>query len=207
MNKLIARANEDGFLVCYNHPNWSLQDFRDYVGLKGLWGVECYNTGATRGGFPDTMQPIDDLLHQGEKIFPVAADDAHAGKEDPSDCFGGYVMVKAETLEYGKIMDALEKGDFYASTGPEIKELYLEDGVLHVKTGPAAKIEVITERRERWCCCGEELTEAAFDLSGYMAESRRVEEKRLLPYFRVNVFDESGNQANTRAFFEEDWNC
>ncbi len=205
LNALIARAKEDGFLVCYNHPNWSLQDYRDYKDLKGLWGVECYNTGCVRAGYPDTMQPIDDLLHLGEKVFPVAADDAHAGKETLHDCFGGYVMIKAEALEYGKIMDALEKGDFYASSGPAIEELSLEDGLLHVKTSPAAKIEVITERRVRWCSRGEGLTEAVFDLSDYMAESGKVAEKRLPAYFRVNVYDETGEEAHTRAFFREDW--
>lgn len=207
MNKLIARAQEDGFLVCLNHPNWSLQNYPDYSGLKGLWGVECYNTSATRMGYPDTMQPIDDLLREGENVFPVAADDAHGSKENPDDCYGGFVMIKAEALEYGKIMDALERGDFYASTGPVIEELYLDDAVLHIKTGPAVKIEVITERRIRWCCCGEGMTEATFDLSDYIAKSHAVSGKGEPSYFRVNVYDAAGEMAHSRAFFEKEWNC
>jgi len=204
INKLIARVKEDGFLVCLCHPNWSLQNYPDYSGLKGLWGVECYN-GAVHHGYPETMQPIDDLLHEGEHVFPIAADDSHGSKEGLEDCFGGFVMIKAEKLEYGTIMDALEKGDFYASTGPAIEELYLEDGILHIKTGPATKIEVITERRVRWCIRSDGMTEASFDLSDYMAKSRAVSGKHWPSYFRVNVYDAAGEQAHTRAFFEEDW--
>ena len=115
-------------------------------------------------------------------------------------------MIKAEKLEYGNIMEALENGDFYASSGPAINELYLEDGVLHVKTSPAAKIEVITERRERRCIRGEDLTEAVFDLSDYIRTSGEVAEKRLPAWFRVNVYDRTGEEAHSRAYFEEDWN-
>lgn len=205
LNALIARANEDGFLVSYNHPNWSLQNYADYAGLQGIWGVEYYNTGCTRAGYPDTMQPIDDLLHLGKRVFPLATDDAHAGKDNPHDCFGGFVMIKAEGLEYGKVMDALEKGNFYASSGPEIKELYLEDGILHVTTSPAAKVEVITERRARWCRRGENLTELTFDLSGYLRTSREVKEKRCMPYFRITVTDARGETAQSCPYTEETW--
>ena len=205
INALITRAKEDGFLVSLCHPNWSLQNYPDYSELKGFWGIECYNTGCVRGGYPDTMQPIDDLLHLGEKVFPVAADDAHGSKEDPNDCFGGFVMIKAGRLDYDTIMEALEKGDFYASSGPSIEELYLEDDVLHIKTSPAVKIEVITERRIRRCIHGEGMTEAAFDLGDYLTKSRRFSGKHWPSYFRVNVYDAAGEQAHTRAFFEEDW--
>ena len=45
INELIRRANENGFFVTYNHPVWSLQNYEDYAGLEGLWGVEVWNTG------------------------------------------------------------------------------------------------------------------------------------------------------------------
>ena len=39
MNAVIKEANENGYLVSYNHPTWSMQNWTDYSGLKGLWGV------------------------------------------------------------------------------------------------------------------------------------------------------------------------
>ena len=37
-NRMIAEANAAGFLVSLNHPVWSLQNYSDYCGMKGLWG-------------------------------------------------------------------------------------------------------------------------------------------------------------------------
>ena len=50
VNDMIRKAVKAGFLVCFNHPVWSCQDYSDYMGIKGLWGIEVYNTGCFRGG-------------------------------------------------------------------------------------------------------------------------------------------------------------
>ena len=81
----------------------------------------------------------------------------------------------------------------------------MEDDILHIKTSPAVKIEVITERRVRCITKGENLTEATFDLTDYLAKSRKFSGQHWPSYFRVNVYDSRGEQAHTRAFFEEDW--
>jgi hypothetical protein len=135
INEIIRKANSEGCLVSYNHPVWSLQNYSDYIGLKGLWGVEWYNTGCVRAGFPDTMQPIDDLLRQGERVFPLATDDAHI----IDDCFSGFVMIKSHELKYDSIFNALKNGDFYSSTKPEIYEITYEDGKINIKTSPVKK--------------------------------------------------------------------
>ena len=36
INQMIELGNENGFLVCYNHPVWSMQDYADYIDLNGL---------------------------------------------------------------------------------------------------------------------------------------------------------------------------
>ena len=50
INKIIKDANDNGFFVCYNHPRWSLENYGDYSGYEGLWGVEIYNTASNRTG-------------------------------------------------------------------------------------------------------------------------------------------------------------
>ncbi|MBQ9784814.1 MAG: PHP domain-containing protein [Clostridia bacterium] len=200
VNEIIRLANEAGFLVSYNHPVWSLQNYPDYAGLKGLWGVEVHNTGCARTGYPDTVQPFEDLLRQGERVYPLATDDAHALK----DCFGGWLMVYADELEYGAVMSALENGDFYASTGPEIREVSLEDGILHVECSEAAAVFVSTERRDCKQVNAKDapLTSADFDLTKYFADTS-VGSRRWDPYLRVTVVDAHGNRAWTRAYFVE----
>lgn len=203
INRTIAKAREEGFFVSYNHPVWSTQTYADYIGLKGLWGVECHNTGCERTGYPDTPQPLDDLLRTGAQVFPLATDDAH----NMGHCFGGWLMVKAEKLEYATVINALERGDFYASTGPEIKELSIEDGVLHVECSAARSVFVSTERRMSMQknATDAPLCAADFDLNKYLCDSKN-DKATVKPYFRVTVVDEAGKRAYSRAYFLDELN-
>ena len=103
-------------------------------------------------------------------------------------------MICAEKLEYKAVTQALEKGHFYASTGPEIKELWFEDGNLHITCSPAAKIVLNTGYRRAAICQDPEggtVTEATFDV---------------LPedgYVRITVTDPQGKHANTSAYFTD----
>ena len=200
VNDAIQKANDAGFLVCLNHPVWSSLDYTDYMGLKGLWGVELFNTGCYRGGQHDTPQPMVDLLRSGENVMPVAADDTHS----PGDAFGGWIEVKAEKLDYATVIKALERGEFYASTGPEIKELYMEDGVLHITTSEAVSVALISNyryHRKRHAGEGEALTEASFDLNGFIEQNEAHEYPRWAPWVRLEVRDARGDLAWTRAYF------
>lgn len=209
LNDMIARANAEGFLVQYNHPVWSLQDASDWAGLRGLWAVEWHNTGCTRMGAPDSIQPVDDLLRQNERVFPTATDDAHASAASLHDCFGGWVMVKAPALEYGAVMTALEKGDIYSSNGPSIRDLFIEDGIVTIRTSPAQRIYLSSERRF-WKLVNagnDPLTEAKFDLTQYLADSAAAKDANdWFPYFRITVEDAAGMAAHTRAYFADELN-
>ncbi len=201
LNKVIKECNEAGFLICFNHPKGSLQCYRDYGGLKGLWGMECFNTGAAREGYEDDMDPIDDLLTEGErKVYPIAADDAHS----PIDCCGGYVMIKAEELEYSNIMNSLENGDFYASTGISIEELYIEDGILHLETDGADKIILYTPIRFKIMeksNVGKRITHFECDLGPLIEKCEREPELSKDVYFRLDLRTNDGKRAHTKAYF------
>lgn len=202
VNEIIRLANEAGFLVSYNHPVWSLQGYPDYAGLRGLWGVEVYNRGCARTGYPDTVQPWEELLRQGEHILPLATDDAHSER----DFFGGWLMVSADALEYDAVMTALENGDFYASTGPEIYEISIENGILHVECSEAVRVFVSSERRDCKQANAQDalLTAADFDLNKYLNDMT-LGACRWEPYVRVTVVDAAGKCAWSRAYFLKEW--
>ena len=117
INEYIARLNEAGFLVCYNHPNWSLQNLDDYGGLKGLFAAEIYNHSAVIDGIDGNQEiPYDNLLRAGNKLFCVATDDNHDvyDFDHPlNDSFGGFIWIKAPSLDYRAVIEALEKADKY----------------------------------------------------------------------------------------------
>ncbi len=198
LNDIALRAKKEGFLITLNHPVWSLQNYEDYCNLKGFWGIEVFNTGCVIEGYPDTVQPFEDLLRKNERVFPLATDDAHA----QADRFGGWVTLKADALNYASVINALKNGDFYSSCGPEITEMYLEDEVLVVKCSPAFSVTVSTQCRRNTIlqAIDENGVEAArFDLSAHIKESKDFSVSEA--YFRVTVRDFSGREAYSRAYF------
>jgi len=193
ISELIRIANENGFFVSYNHPRWSLENYGDYCGYEGLWGVEIYNTSVNEGGIYDyDINVLDDFLRDGKRMFACAGDDNHNAGKSTVKSFGAFTMINAEKLQYDCIIDALLTGNFYASTGPEIKELYVEDNKVHIKCSNAKRITYSTHGRRSACLRpeGDEyLTEGVFEI------------REMDKYFRLDVIDEFGKRANTQAYF------
>lgn len=202
INSVIARANEKGFLVTYNHPIWSLQDYTDYAELKGLWGTEVFNSECYQQGyFDNSANAYQDLLKKGNRLVPLATDDVHG----LSNAFCGWVMVGAEELTYETVIAALEKGDLYATTGPDIYSVTLEDKTLTVKCSEATYINLITNGRMCQTIRAKEgpaLNEAVFDLTRFFEESPEMQSEN--DFLRVTVIDAQGKTAYTRAFFRDE---
>ena len=196
INELIRKGREAGFFVTYNHPAWSLETYEQYTAYEGMHAMEILNYGAEVMGYPSYAPNVyDDMLRKGERIFAVAADDNHNRfpEEDPRcDSFGGFVMIKAEELKYESIMNALFKGDFYASSGPEIYELYVEGNEIHVSCSDCVSIALNTGQRSARAVRPEKgtvINEATFTF----LDSDR--------YLRITVKDAQGRFADTNACF------
>lgn len=203
-NRFIAAANKMGFLVTYNHPTWSQQEHPDYIGLKGLWGMEVYNHTCVCLGYEENNERVyQDLLGQDNRLLPVAADDFHNFQHgNPA---GGWIMVGAEQLEYAAVIKALEQGDFYASTGPEIHSLQLDGTVLTMRCSEAASVFIRSHRRQaiRFLPAeGKPLTEITFDIAPWLEKWN--EDERDSSFIRLTVTDKSGNKAYTRAYRYEE---
>lgn len=200
INAIIAKANEKGFLVTYNHPTWSLESYPDYAPLKGLWAMEYRNSESLSSGFDENNSRVyQDLLCLGNRLMPVMADDMHiAVKKNGARVLGAnWTMVGAQKLEYSAVMEALERGDLYSSCGPTIESLTWDQGKLRVTCSPAARIQVVTQRRAARLAQGEALTEAEFDLSPWQRKS----EGDPNAFFRLIVTAADGTYAVTRAYF------
>ena len=203
VNSVIARANAHGFLVAYNHPAWSLQEYEDYAGLKGLWAMEVYNNHCQRLGYDDNNSQIyQTMLKLGNRFYPLATDDFHR-IEQHNFIGGGWIMVGAEELTYPSVITALEKGDFYASTGPVIHSLDLEGTVLKLRCSGVRCVKLFTQSRhatELMHYDGTLLEEAEFDLAPWLdcwKQNSREDEA----FIRLMFIDENGNKAYTRAYW------
>lgn len=115
-----------------NHPNfhWSITA-DDLMQLQNSKLFEIYNghhrvNNLGGGGMPSLEEMWDILLTSGKLQYGVAVDDAHHFKRpwDPNaDKPGkGWIYVRAASLTPAAIIGAMEKGDFYASTGVEFDD-------------------------------------------------------------------------------------
>lgn len=189
MTKMMNTFRESGFFVTYNHPVWSLETRDNYMGYNGMHAMEMINFGCIHSGYNDRNEvQYDDMLRGGKRIYCIAADDNH----DLGSSFGGYTMIKAEKLEYKTITKALLDGNFYCSEcGPDIKELYIEDGKIVIKTDNAREICIArgirrSEKRIDENCT---LTEATFNINDNDI------------YFRLIVVGADGRCSYTNAYF------
>jgi len=191
VSDMMRIGRENNFFVTYNHPRWSMENYSDYANYNNMHAMEIYNHSSSLMGFFDYNETVyDEMLRAGKRIYAIAADDNHSVK----DACGGYIMIKAENLSYELIADALKRGDFYASAGPEITSLWYEDSKVHVTFPKAEKIILSTGIRRQVVCKAPEAgegswNEAVFELKG--------NEK----YFRLTVFDDKGKMAHTNAYF------
>lgn len=196
ISKIMQMGRDNGFFVTYNHPAWSLETYEQYAYYCGMHAMEIYNYGCVEMGYEDYNPMVyDEMLRTGKRIFCIAADDNHNGTGDRKyhDSFGGFTVIRADSLDYRTVTRALENGDFYASMGPKIHDLYIEDNTVHITCSPAKFITLhCGARRSKRVAAkdGELLTEASFEIR-----------PDLDTYFRLGVHDENGNHANTNAYF------
>ena len=199
ISEAMTEARNCGFFVTYNHPNWSCETYEQYGYYRGMHAMEIVNYSSQSIGYEEYNPKVyDEILRTGNRIGCVASDDNHDKSDFTSqycDSFGGFTMIKAEALEYKAVTDALISGNYYASEGPEIFELYYEDGNVHIKCSDAKKIMMATGKREsarKFADKGEYINEAVFPV---------------LPeynYIRLTVVDEFGHHANSNAYFIDD---
>ena len=192
ISEMMRIGRERGFFVTYNHPTWSLEEYPQYTSYKGMHAMEMFNGACIFDGYDDYNPRVyDDILRSGNRILCIGADDNHS----PSHVGRAYTVIKAPSLQYRDITAALVNGDFYASEGPEIKELCLEDGTVHIKTSAAQYINISCGiRRSRAVVApdGDTVTEASFALPDGA------------DYFRLTVIAPDGKRACTNAYFVDE---
>ena len=195
IQQLIDAANASGYLVSYNHPCWSMQPQEEILSYHGCYSLEVFNYGCeTINAAEQNMALYDALLRRGKFWYCHGADDNH--NKDPfdhplSDSFGAWTMVLAKELTYSSVIEALENGRFYASTGPQITELTIEDGVLRLQCSPA--VRVVLHMSMKYCINithpqGQPITEAVIPIP------------QDAPYVYLSVHAADGTQAYTHAF-------
>ena len=133
-----------------NHPNFGYGiSTEDLKKLNGERFFELYNghPAVNNAGNDeyDSTEIMWDLvnihyLDQGKPLlYGIATDDSHHYHNftaDLSNTGRGWVMVNSKKLETSSLIEAMEKGDFYASTGITIKKYVVTKNQIRVKVEP-----------------------------------------------------------------------
>jgi predicted metal-dependent phosphoesterase TrpH len=137
----LRAARDQGALLILAHPQWTGNSFDD----ASRWpfdGVEVYNhvcrwlNGKGEGGaYWNAM-----LRHRPETLA-FAADDAHLRPEHPG-WNGGWIVVNAAEGTAPRILDAIRRGNYYASCGPEFHAIRYGEGHVEIETSPVQFIRL-----------------------------------------------------------------
>lgn len=202
INKTIKTLTDNDFIVNYNHPVWSNEEPRDYLQLEGLSGMEIFNYGCeVSSNDGDARSHYDLMLKHGMKLYCLATDDNHNSEvlpnaaQNESDSCGGFVVIRAESLTYSNIINSLDNGDFYASTGPEINDVYIEDNKICIDCSAVKRISLRSDFIGAVGYCSDKassLTHAEFDLSSLSRQPKFV---------RFEIVDDKNRMAFTNPYY------
>ncbi len=189
--EIARRAREAGAFVAVAHPQWGGLAFEDAMSIEAAHAVEIYNHGcAVEAARGDGWHMADLMLSAGRRVTAIATDDAHFASPD---AFGGWVMVKAGENAPEALLAALKAGQFYASQGPELRNVCVEDGEIVVESSAVERVIVQGHASAAICEAGQSLTRVRMSLAKF-AES---------PWVRVTVLDSAGGAAWSNPIWQD----
>lgn len=187
--EVARRAREAGAFVGLAHPYWNATSETDALSVVDvIHSVEIYNhTCEVEFARGYGLHQAEMLLGKGHRVNLYAADDAHFKHQRGTftDAFGGWVMVRAESLAPDALLDALKAGAFYSSTGPEIHDIAIEGDTIRVACSPVEDIVV----------SGRGATFRKTHESSLVAFEAQLPDPEASPYVRVTIVDANGRSA------------
>ena len=180
---LAARCAEAGAFVAIAHPAWYGLTIADADTIAAAHAVEIYNhTSAVKTDRGDGWALLDAMLARGRRLLACATDDAHFRYND---FFGGWVMVKADTLAPESLLEALKAGRYYSSQGPQIHALAIGRDEVAVECSPASTIMALGRGSGSATVFGDGLRAARLPLQALKPGG----------YVRLVVVDAQGRRA------------
>ncbi len=190
LDQVLKQREETGvpMIPHINHPNfYNSISLDDMISLNGERFFEVYNGHPMVQNMGDSTHisteemwdliNISYLNNNKPLMYGLATDDSHnyhnKGKSW-SNAGRGWVMVQADTLSAASLINSLESGDFYSSTGVELKTLAYDKNMLSVaiepEVGISYKIAFVT------CKKGQTRTETIMEVNETHAEFQVTED-------------------------------
>lgn len=138
-----------------NHPNfvWAITP-EDMIELNGERFFEVYNGHPQVNNYGDSLRPSMEVLWDKVQtayltsnkpiLFGLAVDDAHnyhVFDQNSSNPGRGWVMVLAKDLSPESLIESMERGDFYSTTGVTLKSIDFDGKKLRVDIEPESGVD------------------------------------------------------------------
>ncbi len=176
------QATGQPMIIHINHPNFYFAiSLDDMISLNGERFFEVFNGHPMVNNYGDSthigMEEMWDRINiaylaAGKPLmYGVATDDSHNYHlfgDAYSNSGRGWVMVKADSLRPASLIESMERGDFYGSTGVTLKDLGYSGAKLSLAIATEAGIDYSIQfigARE-----GEEMTSVLAEAKGAKAE-------------------------------------
>jgi hypothetical protein len=202
MQQNVDAIRSAGGVPHINHPNFGWAITADELkAVRNDRLFEIYNghhqvNNLGGGGVPGMEEVWDRILSSGKLIYGIADDDAHVFKQPGNPNVPGpgrgWVVVRAERLAPKPIVEALERGDFYASTGVELSDYQV--------TGKAITITIKTDTYSKYRVQfigrnGSILSEAIASPAVYAFKGDEL-------YVRARILESNGRLAWTQPVWK-----
>jgi hypothetical protein len=152
LDAIIKQRKETGVPIMQhlNHPNFFYSvTTQNIIDLNGERFFEVYNGHHLVHNYGDSLHPgtermWDEInvayIKQGKPmLFGLASDDSHNYHlfgPNESNAGRGWVMVRSAELTPAALITSMEAGDFYASTGIVLRELFVKNNFMHIEVEP-----------------------------------------------------------------------
>ena len=200
INEYIRTAKEHGYIVAYNHPYWSMEDEAKILSYEGLFSVEMCNYSSYLINHLEYNGALyDKMLRAGKHIFCHGSDDNHNQYPEGhpnSDSFGSFTMISPEEFTYESVIEAMEKGNMYASMGPVFRRVSVDGDTVHIECSDVSHAFLYT---------GSKAPQYLHAEKGETLNSIDFKIDPRAKYIRVSVQDSEGRWADTRGFFPEEF--
>ena len=185
---IIDAIRAAGGIAILAHPAWSVMSPEEMMDLHGLAGAEIFNS---ISGYPfnpgrDEASYYWDIWGKNGKLVGVFAnDDSHnyVGEETKA-----FTMVNAPALHRDAIIDAIMRGNFYASCGPRFHSIDYKPDTGEVTVECSRDVEaVVFKSNTPWPDGGYQ------EINGKgRASYRTMYEDR---FVRIELIDRNGRKA------------
>lgn len=143
--RAMRSARRQGGVLILCHPHWTGNSLEDALRWK-FDGAEIYNHVCRwLNGKGEGSVHWNAMLERSPGTLGFAADDAHISQAHPG-WNGGWIMVNASRLTRPAILEAIRRGNFYSTCGPEFHAIEHRRRRVRVRTSPVQFMRLVGPR-------------------------------------------------------------